>query len=112
MADTYGEKVKEVELQTLGREWPMCKAEALVDPLANKLTEVDAQTSLETLVKVKTKALVVENEEALANKLTHTILQVKNDTIAYTLPEVEAEVFVVTPVDMPSEGNVQTLTKL
>ena len=112
MADTYGEKVKEVELQTLGREWPMCKAEALVDPLANKLTEVDAQTSLKTLVKVETKALVVENEEALANKLTHTILQVKNDTIAYTLPEVEAEVLVVTPVDMPSEGNVQTLTKL
>ena len=87
-------------------------AEALVDPLAHKLTEVDAQTSLETLVKVKTKALVVENEEALANKLTHTILQVKNDTIAYTLPEVEAEVLVVSPVDMPSEGNVQTLTKL
>ena len=112
MVDTYGEKVKEVELQTLEREWPMCKAEALVDPLAHKLTEVDAQTSLETLVKVKTKALVVENEEALANKLTHTILQVKNDTIAYTLPEVEAEVLVVTPVDMPSEGNVQTLTKL
>ena len=102
MADTYGEKVKEVELQTLGRQWPMCKAEALVD----------AQTSLETLVKVKTKALVVEEKEALANKLTHTILQVKNDTLAYTLPEVEAEVLVVTPVNMPSEGNVQTLTKL
>lgn len=102
MADTYDEKVKEVELQTLGRQWPMCKAEALVD----------AQTSLETLVKVKTKALVVEEKEALANKLIHTILQVKNDTLAYTLPEVEAEVLVVTPVNMPSEGNVQTLTKL
>lgn len=67
---------------------------------------MDAQTSLETLVKVKTKALVVEDKEA------HTILQVKNDTLAYTLPEVEAEVLVVTPVNMPSEGNVQRLTKL
>ena len=54
-------------------QWSMCKAEALVDPLANKLTEVDAQTSLETLVEVKAKALVGENEEALDNKLTHTI---------------------------------------
>ena len=51
----------------------MCKAEALVEPLSTKLTEVDAQTSLETLVKVKAEALLVENEEALANKLTHTI---------------------------------------
>ena len=73
MADTYGEKVKEVELQTLGREWPMCKAEALVDLLPNMLTDVHGQTSLETLVKVKTEALLVENEEALANKLKHTI---------------------------------------
>ena len=54
-------------------QWPMCKAEELVDPFANKLTEVDAQTSLETLVEVKAEALVVENEEALANKLTHRI---------------------------------------
>ena len=73
LTETHGEKLKEVELQTLKTQWPMCKAEALVDPLANKLTEVDGQTSLETVVKVKTEALVVENEEALANKLTHTI---------------------------------------
>ena len=51
----------------------MCKAEELVDPFANKLTEVDAQTSLETLVEVKAEALVVENEEALPKKLTHRI---------------------------------------
>ena len=51
----------------------MCKAEALVDLLPSMLTEVDGQTSLETLVKVKAEELVVENEEALANKLTHTI---------------------------------------
>ena len=73
MADTQGEKLQEVEIQTLKTQWPMCKAEALVDLLANMLTEVDGQTSLETLVKVKAEALVIENEEALANKLTHTI---------------------------------------
>ena len=68
MADTQGENLQEVEIQTLKTQWPMCKAEALVD-----LTEVDGQTSLETLVKVEAEALVIENEEALANKLTHTI---------------------------------------
>ena len=55
------------------RQWPMCKAEALVDLLPNMLTEVNGQTSLETLVKVKAEEVVVENEKALANKLTHTI---------------------------------------
>ena len=71
LTDTQGEKLQEVEIQTLKTQWPMCKA--LVDLLANMLTEVDGQTSLETLVKVKAEALVIENEEALANKLTHTI---------------------------------------
>ena len=51
----------------------MCKSEALVDRFANKLTEVDAQTSLEYHVIVKAEVLVVENEEALASKLTYTI---------------------------------------
>ena len=37
------------------------------------LTEVNGQTSLETLVKVKAEAIVVENEKPLAKKLTHTI---------------------------------------
>ena len=55
------------------KQWPMCKEEALVDLLPNMLTEVNGQTSLETLVKVKAEALVVENENALAKKLTHTI---------------------------------------
>ena len=41
--------------------------------LPNMLKEVYGETSLETLVKVKTEALLVENEEALANKLKHTI---------------------------------------
>jgi len=60
LADTHGEKLKELELQILETQWPMCMAGAHVNPLANKLTEVEAQTSLETLVKVKAMALVVE----------------------------------------------------
>ena len=48
----------------------MCKAKALPN-MPNMLTEVNGQTSLETLVKVKAEEVVVENEEALANKLTH-----------------------------------------
>ena len=51
----------------------MCKAEAQVDPLANKLKEVDAQISLKPLVDVKAEAVVVKNEEALPNKLSHMI---------------------------------------
>ena len=41
--------------------------------MANKLTEVDAQTSLEYHLKAKTEVLVVENEEAFASKPTYTI---------------------------------------
>ena len=54
-------------------QWPMCKAKVLVDLLPNMLTEVNGQTSLETLVKVKAEEVVVENEKALANKMTLTI---------------------------------------
>ena len=38
--------------------------------MTNKVTEVDAQTSLEYHVKVKAELLVVGNEEPLASKLT------------------------------------------
>ena len=55
------------------KQWPMCKAEALVDLLPKMLTEVNGLTSLETLVKVKAEALVVENKKALAKKLTDAI---------------------------------------
>ena len=41
--------------------------------MANKVTEVHAQTSLENNVKAKVKVLVVQNEEALASKLTYTL---------------------------------------
>ena len=64
--------------------------------MANKLTEVDAQTSLEYHVEAKVEVLLVQKEEAFASKLTYTITEAKNDTIAYTMPKVEAEVFVVT----------------
>ena len=73
LQDTHGERLKEVRLEILETQWPMCKAEPQVDPLANKLTKVDAQTSLQHLVEVKAEAVVVKNEEALANKLSHTI---------------------------------------
>ena len=73
LEDTHGEKLKEVKLEMLETQWAMCKAKAQVDPLANKLTKVDAQTSLKPLVEVKAEAVVVKNEEALANKLSHTI---------------------------------------
>ena len=55
------------------KQWLMFRTEPLVDPLANKLTEVEVQTPLETLVELKAEPLVKENEEALANKLTHRI---------------------------------------
>ena len=73
LEDTHGEKLKEVKLEMLETQWPMCKAEAQVDPLANKLTKVDAETSLKLLMEVKAEAGVVKNEEALANKLSYTI---------------------------------------
>ena len=73
LQDTHGEKLKEVRLEILETQWPMCKAEPQVDPLANKLTKVDAETSLKPPVEVKAEAVVVKNEEALANKLSHTI---------------------------------------
>ena len=73
LKDTHGKKLKEVKLEMLKTQWPMCKAEAQVDPLANKLTKVDAETSLKPLLEVKAEAVVVKNEEALANKLSYTI---------------------------------------
>ena len=51
LADTQGEKLQEVEIETLKTQWPMCKAEALVHLLASMLTEVHGQTSLENSCK-------------------------------------------------------------
>ena len=41
--------------------------------MANKLTEVHAQTSLQYHVKANVKVLVVQNEETLASKLTYRL---------------------------------------
>ena len=73
LEDTHGEKLKEVKLEISETQRPMCKAEPQVDPLANKLTKVDAKTSLKPLVEVKAEVVVVKIEEALANKLSQTI---------------------------------------
>lgn len=72
-AETHGEKLKEVALQILETQWSMCKADANFYPMANKLKEEKTQTSLETLLNVKSVSLVEEKEDALANKLTYTI---------------------------------------
>ena len=37
MAETQGEKLQEVEIQTLKTQWPMCKADGLIDKLAERL---------------------------------------------------------------------------
>ena len=73
LEDTHGEKLKQVKLEMLETQWPMRKAEAQGDPLANKLTKVEAETSLKPLMEVKAEAVAVKNEEALANKLSYTI---------------------------------------
>ena len=59
--DTHGEKLKAIQLHMLKTQWPMCKADAHVFALANKL----------------------EN-----NTLGNTLLKVEadTDTVNYTLP--------------------------
>ena len=71
--DTNGEKLKKVQLHILETQWPMCKADAHVKPLANKL---------------------------------------ENNTLGNILRKVEAEVLVVTQVEMLAEVKVQTLARL
>ena len=73
MVDTHGEKLKGIQLHILETQWPMCKADAHVLPLANKL---------------------------------------ENNTLGNTLLKVEAEVLLVTQVEMLAEIKVQTLARL
>ena len=80
--------------------------------MAKKLKEAEAQTSLQTLLKVKAKELFVEKEEALAKKLTYTITEVETETLANRLTKVDVEVLVVTEVEMLAEVKVQTLARL
>ena len=54
----------------------------------------------------------MENKEALANKLTYTITKEKKNTLAYTLCEVETEVWVVTQVAMLEKVKFRTLERL
>ena len=57
MVDTHGEKLKGIKLHISWKtQWPMCKADAHVFPLANKL---ENNTLGNTLLKVEAKVLVV-----------------------------------------------------
>ena len=49
MVDTYGEKLKAIQLHMLETQWPMSKADAHVLPLRNKL---ENNTLGNTLLKV------------------------------------------------------------
>lgn len=107
MAETHREKIKEAELEMGETQWPMCKSTYCLNAIESGVLNL----FLETLVKLKVEALVVENKEALANKLTYTITKEKN-TLAYTLCEVETEVWVVTQVAMLEKVKFQTLERL
>ena len=71
MVDTYGEKLKAIQLHILETQWPMCKADAHVFPLANKL---ENNTLGNTLLKVEAEVLVVIQVAMLA--------EVKDQTLA------------------------------
>ena len=49
---------------------------------------------------------------AILDTLTHAITSVKNDKLVYILREIEAEVWVVTQVEMLAEVKVLTLARL
>ena len=71
MVDTHGEKLKAIQLHILETQWPMCKADAHVFPLANKL---ENNTLGNTLLKVEAEVLVVIQVAMLA--------EVKDQTLA------------------------------
>ena len=68
--DTNGEKLKKVQLHILETQWPMCKADAHVNPLANKL---ENNTLGNTLPKVEAEVLVVAQVEMLAEVKVQTL---------------------------------------
>ena len=61
--DTYSEKLKAIQLDILQTRWLMCKADAHVLPLANKL---ENNTLGNTLLKVEAEVLVVTQVAMLA----------------------------------------------
>ena len=61
--ETYSEKLKAIQLHILQTRWPMCKADAHVLPLANKL---ENNSLGNTLLKVEAEVLVVTHVAMLA----------------------------------------------
>ena len=70
MVDTYGKKLKAIQLHILETQWPMSKADAHVLPLPNKL---ENNTLGNTLLKVEAKVLVVTQVAMLAEVKVQTL---------------------------------------
>ena len=70
MVNTYGEKLKAIQLHILETQWPMSKADAHVLPLPNKL---ENNTLGNTLLKVEAKVLVVTQVAMLAEVKVQTL---------------------------------------
>ena len=68
--DTYGEKLKAIQLHILETRWPICKADAHILPLANKL---ENNTLGNTLLKVEAEVLVVTQVAMLAEVKVQTL---------------------------------------
>ena len=68
--DTYSEKLKAIQLHILETRWPMCKADAPVLPLANKL---ENNTLGNTLLKVEVEVLVVTQVAMVAEVKVQTL---------------------------------------
>ena len=64
--ETYGEKLKAIQLHILETRWPICKADAHILPLANKLEN-------NTLIKVEAQVLVVTQVAMLAEVKVQTL---------------------------------------
>ena len=64
--DTHGEKLKAIQLHILETRWPICKADAHILPLANKLEN-------NTLLKVEAEVLVVTQVAMLAEVKVQTL---------------------------------------
>ena len=68
--ESHGEKLKAIQLHILEIEWPMCKADAHVFSLANKL---ENNTLGNTLLKVEDEVLVVTQVDMLAEEKVQTL---------------------------------------
>ena len=64
--DTHGEKLKAIQLHILETRWPICKADAHILPLANKLEN-------NTLLEVEAEVLVVTQVAMLAEVKVQTL---------------------------------------